>query len=225
MSKQFFKTVCIFFILQLLAVTSVSAAVPVNDELGNATIIGAFPFTDTVLAADSDDATSEADELECSSGFYNGTWWYSVTLSESGELTADAMSLNPALILPTDMSNQTAVNVAIYSGTTHPLTELACEGSFVRVPDPSDPGYTMVDITQSIINPTVTALVPAGTYYILVGNSTNTSTVGDIRVNVAFTPAALPAPIAENIPVNNPLALLLLILGLFSITLMKKRNQ
>lgn len=172
----YFKAGLLFNLFYFSFVTIVFAQ-PANNDLANAIDVTSSPFSHTVTVAESDAANDETGELFCDSGFYSGTWWYKVTLSTNGSITANAMTTGA-----TTISNATAVNVAIYSGTVHPLTEIDCQSSFA----------------DNTLNPMATANLTPGTYYIAVGNSpqlagTN-ATANSIVTNISATLASDPIP-------------------------------
>ncbi|MEM6697278.1 MAG: T9SS type A sorting domain-containing protein [Bacteroidota bacterium] len=91
-----------------------------NDDLANATMVGALPFTNTVLSADAAMATGEVDEVECLGT--TESWWYEFT---TPNFTNDYII--KAEVLGSDNEDDTDdLVLGIYTGSNHPLIEVAC---------------------------------------------------------------------------------------------------
>ncbi|MEM9258564.1 MAG: hypothetical protein AAGA62_02890, partial [Bacteroidota bacterium] len=94
---------------------------PTNDSLANATevVLSDGTFSDVVEGNRTDAATSEDNEGIC---VYPRSWWYAFTPTVSAEYRINSEVENGGP--PDDEQNQ--VSLGIYTGATHPLTELTC---------------------------------------------------------------------------------------------------
>jgi len=173
-----------FLILLFSLSTSYSYAQPPNALLTNAAEVTISPFTDSVSVIESDNAEGgiydETSEDFCD-GFNISNWWYKITVSSAGTLTASAMATgatNPP-------SNAESAGVCIYvdSGSGFPLgARLAGQSSFDG---------------SNTVNPTASTAVTPGTYYISVGNSATFTAPGPFVTTITFdgaftAPASVP---------------------------------
>jgi PKD repeat protein len=103
------------FIAGLLALTVEAVAPPVNDDFGNATLVGGLPFFDSVDATGATRQPGEPDP-SCASGA-GASVWYRFTPAATASITATGDFFNRA--------------VAAYTGDTlDGLTEVACRAGF-----------------------------------------------------------------------------------------------
>jgi hypothetical protein len=87
----------------------VIAAVPTNDDIANATVIGTLPFTETISTAE---ATTEATDPDCVG---NGpTVWYRFTPASSLRISANTLG------------SDYDTSISVYTGTPGDLTQIAC---------------------------------------------------------------------------------------------------
>jgi hypothetical protein len=102
------------FILTTAAVTlsaTAAWAAPVNDDIGNATVISTLPFTDQV---DTSDATLVSGDPATSCFLPAATVWYTFTPDESVRVQVDTVGSD----FPT--------TVGVFTGTPDELAEAAC---------------------------------------------------------------------------------------------------
>lgn len=95
-----------------------SIAQPANDNLSAATLISTLPFADTISSTDAQNATLETNEVVCKD---DESWWYSFTPS----ITSTYM-ITSEVSYATSNRDSNDVRMGIYTGATHPLTEVNC---------------------------------------------------------------------------------------------------
>ena len=84
---------------------------PVGDDLSGSSIVTDLPFIETVSNID---ATLEAEEVLASCGGGNNSMWWQFTPLESGTYVAT-------------FENNAYEAISVWSGSEHPLTEVACD--------------------------------------------------------------------------------------------------
>jgi len=155
----------------LLLCTTVAQAAPAHDEITNATVITALPFTDDPLYTTA--ATTAADDPFCHGRGH--TVWYVVTP------TADL-----SVIVHT-FGSKYDTTVSVYTGTPGALTQLAC----------NDDSYVN-GAFRSLQSRVVFSAVAGTTYYIMVGSWD--STPGGRLLFWAVEPTPLEASVFGIIP-------------------------
>jgi hypothetical protein len=128
--------------MALLLCTTVAGAAPANDDIAQATVITALPFTDGPL--DTNAATTAPEDPSCAGRSH--TVWYVVTP------TADL-----SLIVHT-FGSQYDTTVSAYTGTPGALTQIACNDDYYD------------DSVYSLQSRVVFSAVAGTTYYIMVGS-------------------------------------------------------
>lgn len=100
-------------VLPLAGTSGALAAAPSNDTFGGATAIGSLPYSDSIDVADAElrDAT---DPLNNCSGEDTRSVWYSFTPANTMYVDANTFG------------NDTDTTLAVYTGTSGNLSELAC---------------------------------------------------------------------------------------------------
>jgi hypothetical protein len=104
------------FLLTAVAVTlstTAAWAAPVNDDIGNATVISTLPFTDQVNTSD---ATLVSGDPFTSCFSPAATVWYTFTPAESVRVQVDTVG------------SDYATTVAVFTGTPDQLVEVICAG-------------------------------------------------------------------------------------------------
>jgi len=99
----------------LLFCTTVAGAAPANDEIANATVITALPFTDGPLTTTTT-ATTAPDDPSCAGNGH--TVWYVVTPATDLSMTINTFG------------SDYDTTVSVYTGTPGALTQLACNDDF-----------------------------------------------------------------------------------------------
>lgn len=152
----------LFVALLSLLFAGTGLAQPVNDDLADAVAIGSVPYAGTGSnVGASVEAGEAANAYGCTNGYDmdNSVWW-SYTPSEDGTLIVDTFG------------SSFDTMVSIWSGSSHPLSELACSNNYGEASD---------------VGSRATSPVEAGrTYYIRVIGSASSAqgTEGDIALNV-----------------------------------------
>jgi len=165
MKKFTFLSHKAFLMLSLLCTYgSLLAALPSNDDLANAIDGSSLPFTHTVLSENGSDATLETGENVCN---FDASWWYVFTPTITGDFIIKA-EVTGSL----EYNEADNTSIGIYTGTTHPLTEVGCfnnnnsygEGERTLINLSSGTTYyirvgveepsCILDVTTSIIVPT-----------------------------------------------------------------------
>ncbi|MEM0991580.1 MAG: hypothetical protein AAGI49_01025, partial [Bacteroidota bacterium] len=138
------KLSTLFHVLPLLFFANITFAQPANDSLANAIVLSnsIFPNAHVVTAAEAQAATFETDELICESSI--ASWWYEFTPTISTDYI-----IKSEVIGSTANDSSDDIRLGIYTGTSHPLTEVFCFdgdngdgfGEDVRVPLTADTTY------------------------------------------------------------------------------------
>jgi hypothetical protein len=127
----------------LLLCTTVAGAAPANDEIAQATVITALPFTDSPLYTTA--ATTAADDPDCAGRGH--TVWYVVT-----------PAANLSMIVHT-FGSKYDTTLSVYAGAPGALTPIACNNDYFNG-------------NSSSLQSRVAFSAAAGTtYYIMVGSS------------------------------------------------------
>jgi hypothetical protein len=155
----------------LLLCTAVAQAAPANDNIANATVITALPFTDGPVYTNT--AYPEADDPSCAGR--GRTVWYVVTP------TADL-----SMIVHTFGSNYDTT-VSVYTGTPGALTRIACNNDYFN------------GTSSSLPSRVAFSAVAGTTYYIMVG-SVGVYPGGNLLFFSAVEPTPLGASVFGLIP-------------------------
>jgi hypothetical protein len=94
-----------------LVVSVVELQPPANDDVDNATVISALPFTDAISTVD---ATTAGDDPFCNGNEH--TVWYAFTPTQDTPIRADTAG------------SDYATTLGVYTGSRGTLSEVACEG-------------------------------------------------------------------------------------------------
>ncbi|MGH2660064.1 MAG: hypothetical protein ACRDHS_10465 [Actinomycetota bacterium] len=98
----------------LLGMPTAAAVVPGNDDIANATVITALPFTDSL---DTTDATTAPDDPQCEGNAH--TVWYSFTPATD------------VSIAPNTFGSDYDTTLSAYTGFPGALTQIACNDDFL----------------------------------------------------------------------------------------------
>lgn len=98
----------------LLGMPTAAAVVPGNDDIANATVITALPFTDSL---DTTDATTAPDDPQCEGNAH--TVWYSFTPATD------------VSIAPNTFGSDYDTTLSAYTGSPGALTQIACNDDFL----------------------------------------------------------------------------------------------
>ncbi len=140
---------------------------PSNDDLANATVISTLPYSNT--SQEVFGSTNEDQELSSGCGESGGSVWYQYTPTQNQTVVLSGLS-------------EWSVTVSVWTGTTHPLTELTCLGSgvllkltagttyFIKVSVPSNQkslvSFEATEVTlpsnDDLVNATVIPTLPYG---------------------------------------------------------------
>ncbi|MEM1119942.1 MAG: T9SS type A sorting domain-containing protein [Bacteroidota bacterium] len=153
----------LFYLLLSLCYTNNLLAQPTNDSLANAIVLGnnSFPNSSVVTTGEAQAATSEANEIICESA--TASWWYAFT-----------PTVTTAYIIKSEVLGSSAgddIRLGIYTGSTHPLTEVLCADKDNGDGDGED---ELVSLTANT------------TYYIRVAPDDPSMLTGDVTTAVAI---------------------------------------
>ena len=152
------------------------------DNLSDATVINTLPFINVAPKAMINTVTNEPNEDDCSTFIATPSWWYAFTPVNDGLYSFAAEALTNS---PTD---EDELNLGIYTGSSHPLTNLVCTDIDYKV-------ITSVNMNAGV------------TYYIRVGAIDPDYIPSDVKVTVtnlgAFSDNLSDAYVVNNIPFSD----------------------